>query len=373
MEKTKIALIGSGMISGIYLKNLKSYDAVELVGCSDLVPERSKARAEEYGIRQMTNEEIFADPEIKLVVNTTYPLAHYDVAKQALLAGKHVYTEKMTTETLEQADELLALARQKDLFVGGAPDTWLGGGCQLARSILDSGILGEPVMADVTLCRSYHHERFYTGSEKRFAFCRHGGIIFDMGAYYLTQLVFLLGGINRVSGFAQIRNPDRKYRNPNCPLYGQDMIVESWNNVTGSLSFSCGALGQLTMTSESGAGNNRFMLYCTEGSMDLGDPNNYDGYIKIYNKKGEESVIKSPYGYRDGNYRGIGVLDAVYALQNNRPARCSGELNCHVLEAALGIVESSRSGMAYSMRTACDRPAPLRPGFTEYEELVFQE
>lgn len=107
--------------------------------------------------------------------------------------------------------------------------------------------------------------------------------------------------------------------------------------------------------------------------MDLGDPNNYDGYIKIYNKKGEESVIKSPYGYRDGNYRGIGILDAVYALQNNRPARCSGELNCHVLEAALGIVESSRSGMAYSMRTACDRPAPLRPGFTEYEELVFQE
>lgn len=371
MKKMKIALIGSGMISGIYLKNLKAYDAIELVGCSDLIPQRANARAEEFGIRAMTNEEIFSDPEIELVVNTTYPLAHYEVAKQALLAGKHVYTEKMTTETLEQADELLALAREKGLFIGGAPDTWLDGSTQLARQILDCGILGQPVMADVTLCRCYHHERFYVGTEKRFAFCRHGGIVFDMGAYYLSELVFLLGDIAKVSGFAQIRNPDRKYLNPNCPLYGQDMTVESWNNITGSLAFANGTLGQFTMTSESGGQNNRFIIYCTDGSIDLGDPNNYENCVKIKNKKGEESVIYTPFGYREGNNRGIGILDAAYAIRNGRPARCSGELNRHVLEAALGIVESSETGCVHVMKTACGRPEPLPLGYTENEELVF--
>lgn len=371
MEKMKVALIGSGMISGIYLKNLQSFDAVELVGCSDIVPARSKARAEEFGIRQMTNEEIFADPEIRMVVNTTYPTAHYEVAKQALLAGKHVYTEKMTTETMEQAEELMNLAKERGLFVGGAPDTWLGGSCQMARKIIDSGILGEPVMADITLCRSYHHERFYTGTEKRFAFCRHGGIVFDMGAYYLTQLVFLLGGISRVSGFAQIRNPDRKYQNPKSPLYGEDMTVETWNNVSGSLEFSNGTLGHFSLTSESGAPNNRFIIYCTDGSIDLGDPNEYENCVKIYNKKGEESVIHTTFGYRDGNFRGIGVLDAIYALNNGREARCHHGLNRHVLEAALGIVESSQTGNTYIMKTDCARPEPLAVGFTENQELVF--
>lgn len=370
MKKPNVALIGSGMISGIYLKNLKESDGVELVGCSDLVPERAQTRAAEFGIRAMTNEEILSDPEIEWVVNTTYPLAHYEVARAALEAGKNVYTEKMTTETLEQADALLALAKEKGLFVGGAPDTWLGGSSQLARQILDSGILGEPVMADVTLCRSYHHERYYTGTEKRFAFCRHGGIIFDMGAYYLSELVFLLGSISWVSGFAQIRNPNRTYQNPNSPLFGQNMTVESWNNITGSMQFANGTLGQFTMTSESGAPNNRFMLYCTDGSIDLGDPNNYENHIKIYNKRGEESIIHTPYGFRDGNFRGIGLLDAVYARQNGRPARCDGVLNRHVLEAALGIVESSSTGCVHEMRSVCPRPAPLPVGYTENQELA---
>lgn len=372
MEKMKIAVIGCGMISKVYLDNLTKFDAIEVVGCSDIRPERSKAKSEEYGIKQMTNEEIFADPEIKMVLNITYPVAHYEVTKAALLAGKHVYTEKMTTETVEQANELMKIAADKKLFMGGAPDTFLGGAAQMARRILDSGVIGTPTMAEVFLSRSYHHERFFKGDEKRFAFCRHGGIIFDMGAYYFTELVFLMGAIDQVVGFSQIRDPNRKYLNPQCPLYGQDMTVESWNNTTGSIKFKSGALGTITTSSEAGGVNNRFVIYCTDGRIDLGDPNNYDPTIKIYNKNSAESVITSTFGYTGGNFRGIGLLDAVYAIQNGRAPRCTAELNRHVLEAALGICESSQTGKVYSMTTTAERPQPLEAGHTDYPELVFR-
>lgn len=373
MKKMKTALIGSGMISGIYLKNLKSFDLIDLVGCSDIVPERSKQRAEEYGIRQMTNEEIFSDPEIEMVVNTTYPLAHYEVDKAALMAGKHVYTEKMMVETLEQARELKALAEEKHLFLGGAPDTWLAGGIQLARQIVDSGMVGAPTMAQVFLSRSYHHERFYAGAEKRFAFCRHGGIPFDMGAYYLTPLVFLMGSIQQVNGFAQIRDPHRTYMNPKCPLYGQEMLVESWNQVTGAMKFAGGALASFTLTSEGGAFRNSFVVHCTDGAIDLGDPNRYDGAIKVYNKQGEESIVHSGHGYQNGNFRGIGVLDAAYAIRAGKQARCNGDLCTHVLEATLGLVACAQTGKTYEMTTQVERPQPLRTGHTEYPELVFLE
>ena len=372
-EKTRVALIGCGMISKVYLTNLLTYDAVELVGCSDIIEERAKARAEQFGIRQMTNEEIFADPTIEFVVNTTYPLAHYEVAKAALMAGKSVYTEKMVCETVEQMDELIALAREKGLFFGGAPDTFLGGGAQLARTILDSGMLGKPTMVSAFLSRSYRHERFYAGDYKRFAFCRHGGIIFDMGAYYLTELVFLLGGIAAVSGFSQIRHPDRTYANPACPLYGTPMTVETPNNVTGSLLFESGVLGQITMTSEGGCTANRFVIHCTDGMIDLGDPNNYNDSIKIINKAGVESTIATPFAYTKGNNRGIGLLDAVYAHRSGRAPRTDGTLCRHVLEAALGICHSSESGESWRMKTTAARPAPLPLGYTEYPELAFAQ
>ncbi len=372
-RKFRVALIGSGMISAVYLKNLKSFDMIELCGCSDVIPARAKARAEEFGIRAMTNEEIWADPTIDLVVNTTYPLAHYEVARATLLSGKHVYTEKMMCETMAQAEELRALAAERGLFCGGAPDTFLGGSMQLARSLVDAGLIGTPTMLDAFLSRSYHHERYYTGEEKRFAFCRHGGILYDMGAYYLTAAVFLLGPVRRVCGFVNTRDPGRVYENPNGPLYGQDMTVETPNEASGSLLFATGVMGHLTVTSEGGAGANRFVLHGTDGKIDLGDPNEYERSVCYYNKKGEESVIATPFAYTNGNYRGLGVADAVYAIQGGRAPRCSGALTTHVLEAALGIAASSESGMAYTLQTSVERPAPFLPGYTEYPELVLKK
>ncbi len=369
----KTAVIGCGMISDIYLKNLKgTYKIIDLVGCSDILPERSAAQAEKYGIRQMTNEEIFSDPEIEMVVNITYPTAHYEVSRAALEAGKHVYCEKMTTLTVEESTALLELAAERGLFVGGAADTFLCGATQTARMIIDSGMVGTPVMANATLARSYHHERFHTATEKRFAFCPGGGIIFDMGSYYLSELVFLLGPIKRVAGFSQIRDPHRTFSNPDSPLYGQKMEVESYNNTTGVLEFESGCLGNIIMTSESAKGTDTFQIFCTEGTVDLGDPNNYRSSIRITDKVGKVSEITTNFGYKDGNFRGLGAADAAYSIRLGRPARCSGALNRHVLEAALGICKSCETGSFYEMTTRCARPEPFKPGYTERQEMQLE-
>lgn len=370
-RRIKTAVIGCGAISEIYLTNLKALDIIELVGCSDVSEENAQRRAEQFGIKKMTNDEIYADPDIELVVNTTYPTAHYEIAKEALLAGKSVYNEKVICSTLEEATELIGLAKQKNLFFGGAPDTFFAAGMQLARCIIDSGMIGSPVMAQAMFSSSYHHERWNTAAVKRFVFSESGGIIFDMGAYYLTALVFLLGPIKSVSGFAAIREPDRVFQNPNSSLYGQPMTVESANVATGSLLFENGAIGNITMISES-ARQSHFYIYCTDGYIDLGDPNMYGKTIRVVNKRGEESVISSPFGINDGNFRGYGVAEAMYAWLAGRQPRCSGELCAHVLEVALGICESSESGKTYQMTTSVDRPEPFQTGHTERFELSLQ-
>ena len=367
-KKIKTAVIGCGMISGSYLTNLTKLDVIDLVGCSDLIDEKAQQKAEQFNIKKMTNEEIFADPEIELVVNVTYPLSHYTVAKQALLAGKSVYSEKMICTTLEEALELQEIAKQKNLFFGGAPETYFSSAFQLARGILDSGIIGKPVMAQTFLSRSYRHHRSFTGDAKRFPYCKNGGIIFDMGSYYLTAMVFLLGAVKSVTGFSAIREPERVFQNPNSPLYGTPLIVESTNMATGSLLFENGVMGTFTTISES-PGQNHFFLYCTDGYIDLGDPNKYDNTIRIVTKKGDESVITSPWAIYGGNLRGYGAAEAMYAKMAGRKARCDGELCTHVLEIALGLNESSETGKVYQMKTRADRPAPLPTGYTEYPEL----
>ena len=369
-QKMKVAIIGCGMICDVYFKNLSEFYGVELIGCSDIRDERAKEKAEVYGVRHMTNEEIFADPSIEMVVNLTYPTSHYEVAKAALLAGKHVYTEKMMVGTLEQANELVALAEEKGLFCGGAPDTYLGASVQLARQLLDSGIIGTPTMAEVFLSRDYRHERWNTSPYKRFAFCPYGGIPFDMGAYYLTVLVFLLGRVERVCGMADIREPHRTFRHPDSPLYGQEMLGESYNRAAGTLQFENGVMGSFVMTSEGGAGRDSFVIHGTDGYIDLGDPNCYNKTVTIKNKEGQESVIASPFAFGGKDFRGIGVLEAAYALSRGETPRCNGHLCRHVLETALGICEND--GALYEMTTDSGRPAPLPVGFTENFELLFQ-
>lgn len=370
-KPVKTAVIGCGMISEIYLKNCCAlFNVLEVVGCSDIIPERSAKRAEQFSIQQMTNEEIFSDPEIELVINLTYHTSHYPVSRAALLAGKHVYSEKMIGISFEEGQELVKLAKEKNLAFCAAPDTFLGASLQTARTVIDAGLIGTPVAANAILARGYHHERWKKEPERRFAFCPGGGIIYDVGCYYLTALVNLLGPVRRVCGFSQIREANgRRFMNPLNPQYGEIMPIETTNNLAGTLEFQNGVLCSLLTTSESGAFNNSFILYGTEGRLVLSDPNEFEQSLLLTTKAGAEQIVPSTHSFRE-NCRGLGAADMAYAIRNGRKPRANGENALHTLEAAEGLVRSCETNTFHVMQTPAERARPLRAGYTEYPEMV---
>ncbi len=367
----KAAIIGCGMISPAYFEScVRYFNVLDVVACSDIVPERAQKRAEEYGVRVMTNEEIWADPSIEMVINLTYPTAHYEVSRVSLLAGKHVHSEKMFAITLDQANELVRIAREKNLSLTAAPDTWLGARLQTARRVLDGGLIGEPISAEIQLARCYRHSDWKRESEKRFAFCPGGGFLNDMGGYYLTALVSMLGGIDKVTGFYRTYHPERPFKHPANPLYGEMMTYDDAPNCySGSFLFKSGVMASLSMTSESRGGGTHFYLHGTEGTLDLGDPNEFDGSVHLSLASGGFKEIGLMYPERAGG-RGVGAADAAYALRNQRKARCSSELIYHVFEAAKGLEISCDTGRIYEMTSSCERPEALPLGFMEYPEAA---
>ncbi|MCH5353549.1 MAG: Gfo/Idh/MocA family oxidoreductase [Acutalibacter sp.] len=360
LKPIKAAVIGCGVISEIYLKNLcEFFKIVDVVGCSDLIPERSKKRAEQFGIRQMTNDEIFADSEIEIVVNLTYPLSHYEVTKAALLAGKHVYSEKMIAVELAEGEELLRLARSKNLQFTVAPDTCLGGGIQTARWIVDSGMIGEPILVSGFCPRSYQLVR--EDAEVRMVHLPGGGIPFDMGGYYLHAFVNLFGAISRVSGFAQIRNPHRSYLNPRSPLYGDDFEETCINTMSASLQFESGVLGSLLVTSECTADAvQKIEVLGTEGMLSIHDPNNFGGPIRVKRSgNSEELVIPYTHAFFETDRRGLGVADMAYAIKNHRRPRLDASLGLHAFEVIHRVWESTKTGKTYEIVNQTEHPQAM--------------
>ena len=371
----RTAVIGCGMISGQYFENcVKRFNVLDVVACADIVPERAQKAAETYGLRVMTDEEIYGDPDIEMVINITNPTSHYEVTRAALLAGKHVHSEKMFAITLDQADELTRIAREKRLSLTAAPDTWLGARMQTARAVVDGGLIGEPISAEIILSRCYRHSDWKQEREKRFAFCPGGGLLYDMGGYYLTALVSLLGGVDSVTGFYRTYRPERPFRHPANPAYGDMMTYDGAPNCyAGAFLFKSGAMASLSMTSEVRGGGSHFYLLGTNGTLDRGDPNNFGGNLLIETAAGGGfRELGLNYPYTDAS-RGLGAADAAYALRNNRPARCGAGLIYHVFEALQGLEKSCDSGMIYRMTSDCARPAPLSAGFMEYPEAELDD
>jgi len=366
----KIGLIGSGAISGTYLNNMiNRFEILDVVGCSDIIPERSKKRSEEFNIRDMTNDEILSDPEIKIVVNTTYPLSHYEVSKAALLAGKNVHCEKMMAVTFEEGKELVSLAKEKNLRIGMAPDTFMGGGLQTARKLIDAGMIGEPYMAQAMVVRGYHHD---TGSHTGFGFTQQpgGGIPFDMGGYYLHALIHLLGPIARATGFAQCHNKARTRKNPRNPLFGETVELDTINELVGSLEFANGVLGSITVVSEGFGETPRLEIYGRDGVLICPDPNTFGGPVLLKRKSLNDwsaEFVSMPltHGFTDGCCRGIGVADMAWGIVNNRPHRAHGDMGFHVFEVVHGIWEGTKTGKIHVMESTCQQPAPFAAGYIE--------
>jgi len=362
-KRIKAAIIGCGGISGTYLKNItENFHIIELVGCSDIISERSKAKSKEFNIKQMTNEEIYGDKDIEIVINLTYPMSHYEVTKDALNAGKHVYCEKMMAVTLDECKELVDLAKSKNLKFTMAPDTFLGAGWQTARSAIDNGMIGTAVTAVGVCIRSYKDNSDTLGDRKSFVFSAGGGIPFDMGGYYLHNFIQLFGPINRVCGFVKTNDPVRKYGNPHHPKYGEEYTIDSPNTLVGSLEFANGTLLNLTITSEASIFTDPFFeIQGTEGILKCYDPNDFIGNVSIQSTNNNSLPIPVLHSFAH-ECRGLGVADMAYAIKNNRKPRADCEMGYHAFEAVHGIIESCETNQVYKMKSSCTRPAPMRTG-----------
>jgi len=359
MRKTKIGIVGCGNISGIYMQSPRTFEILELVACSDVLLDRAQARAAEYGIPKACSvDELLADPEIEIVVNLTNPQAHAPVALQAVRAGKSVHNEKPLTVTREEGRELLAAARAAGVRVGGAPDTFLGGGLQTCRKLIDDGWIGEPVAATAFML-GHGHESWHPNPD--YYYQPGAGPMFDMGPYYLTALVSLMGPVRRVTGMSRITFPERVITSQ--PLYGQIIKVNTPTHVTGLMEFASGAIGTI-ITSFDVWGHElpRIEIYGSEGTLSCPDPNGFGGPVRIRRAGAKEwSEVPLTHIYTE-NSRGIGVADMAYALRSGRPHRCSGEMAYHVLDIMHAFLDASREGRHVELQSSCARPAPLPLG-----------
>lgn len=359
MAKTKIGIIGCGSISENYLKGFTEHyaDQVEVVACADLNPLAAQARAEQFGIpKAISPDELLADPDIELVVNLTIPGAHAPVNLAALEAGKHVYVEKPLALSRDEAAKTLELARSKGLRVGCAPDTFLGPGIQTCIQVIQNGGIGRPLHASAQIAMG--SPAHGTHPNPGFFYLEGGGPLMDMGPYYITALISLLGPIDRVAGSA-IRSYDEiEVTHPDSPKYGEKLRVEVPTNVTALLQFRDGATGTLAATNDSFGYFPRLVIYGTEGVLTVNDPNMFDGKVLLFDKKRyAEYEIQLTDVYTTN--RGAGAADMAAAIREGRTHRASGELAAHALDVMLGICESSERGTHYTPVTSVVKPAPM--------------
>ena len=358
----KIGVIGCGNISDTYFKVLKRFDVLEVAACSDLDMARARAKAREHAVpRACTVRELLADPEIDLILNLTIPLAHAEVTMAALRAGKHVYTEKPLGISRAEGRSILKLAKQKGLRVGGAPDTFLGGGIQTCRRLIDRGVIGEPVAATAFM-QARGHERWHPSPV--FYYKPGGGPMFDMGPYYITALVNLLGPVRAVSAEARISYPVRAITSE--PLRGKKFRVKTPTHITGVMTFASGALGTMTTSFDVFPGRTPCIeIYGPEGTLSVGDPNSFcDEVWLLRDGRKEWERIPPAFGYQE-NSRGVGLADMVYALRAGRDHRANERLLYHVVDVMQSFLDSGARGRRVRLQSTVERPAPLPPGLRD--------
>lgn len=369
--KVKTAVVGCGSISSIYIRNLKSlFTIIDLVALCNRTREKAEEKAAQFGIpKVMTLEEIAADPEIELAVNLTPPGSHYEVTKRMLEAGKHVYSEKVFTTDLSQARELADLAKSRGLYLGVAPDTVLGAGIQTARRILDTGLIGNVSSGLVSVTRSHNL------MSELFPFLQGqcGCLPYDVGVYYVGALIALLGPVKSIRAFASPAPVHEKQ------LLFLEHAPASWqipgnNLVCAGLEFESGALVSMHFNGNTvGDEQSRFELYGSLGMIKVGDPNVFNGRVKLLLPESQEVEFPFTHGYDGTNtlsaptpfdgsgHRGIGVAEMAYALRQGRPNRLNQDYGIHCLEILTGIDEAAATGSTYEMKSTC-HIRPLTPG-----------
>lgn len=357
---TQVGVIGCGTVSEPYLRNMSASTALEVVALSDLVMERAAARAAQFGVgRVCRQEEILADPEIELVVNLTLPTAHFEVTMAALQAGKHVWTEKPLATDRVEAAALLSAASERGLQVGCAPDTVLGGGLQTCRRLIDDGLVGEP-LAGVAFFMARGPERWHP--DPVFLYQPGAGPLFDVGPYYLSALVNLLGPVRAVTAFGRVLFPEREIGSG--PRAGEVFQVTTDTYVSAILEFESAALVNLIVTfGVWDAGLPKLQVYGSGGVLNLPDPNTFGGPVTatLYADDAGWRELPLAYHHTDHcrNCRGLGVVEMAEAVREGKAPRASGEIAYHLLDVMQAMAESASQGRHVEVESTCERPQPL--------------
>jgi predicted dehydrogenase len=355
MKKVGIGVIGCGNISSAYLTAAQKFPILDIVALSDANPAAAEARAAEFGLAARSVEAVMSDPTVEIVLNLTVPKAHVEVGLKAVAAGKHVYSEKPLGVALAEARALIDAAAARVVRVGCAPDTFLGGAQQTARQCVDEGLIGRPIGgAAFFMCPG--HERWHPNPA--FYYLGGGGPMLDMGPYYVTALVNLLGPVASVGGVATRTRAERLVTSK--PLAGTRIPVEVATHVTGTLKFASGAAVSMTMSFDVPRHKHvPIELYGETGSLIVPDPNYFGGKIEFADATEDWREIETRHAYADANYRILGVADMAQAIRDGRPHRASGALALHVLEVMEAFQTSSDAGKSIAISTRPERPAPM--------------
>ncbi len=367
MGKLGIGIIGCGNISTTYLKFAPLFRALEVRAVADIDPAAAQARAAEFGVRAGTVEEVMAAPDVDVIVNLTVPAAHYDVSRRAIAAGKHVYSEKPFVLTLDEGKALRDLAAARNLRVGSAPDTFLGGSHQAARAAIDAGAVGR-IIAGTAHVMSHGMEAWHPNPD--FFFQPGGGPVLDLGPYYVTNLIQLLGPVKAVAAMANASFATRTIGSG--AREGQTVPVDTPTNIHALLEFASGATVTLSASWDVWSHRHANMeLYGTDGSIFVPDPNFFAGTVELADAEGTVTALDvggHPFGVNNmtdsrgeerANYRCAGLADMASAIDEGRAHRCNLDLALHAVDVMVSILKAGEDRRWVAMTTTCERPAAL--------------
>ena len=371
----KVGVIGCGNIADIYFHNAKIFfNNFEIIACADLNPKASKKYSEKYGITNLSVEELLSNEDIQLVINLTIPNAHFEVSKSILNSGKHSYSEKPISIEFDEGKELLNLAKSKNLYVGSAPDTFLGAGIQKSKQVIEDGTIGEIVLGSISMGVA-GHEIWHPNPD--FYYKYGGGPILDMGPYYFSALVNLLGPVKSV--YSQSRTVYSQREIGSGERKGEKIAVDIPTTLISQIEFSNGALIDSFFSFDVYKHNKSHIeLFGTKGAINVPDPNMFGGEIKICDEKksdwktiktddmnlgrlntnrtGGEKNDKANEDPTSANFRGIGVCEMIDSIKENKVNRCSGELSLHVLEIMQSILKSAKINEKVNLESLTNIP-----------------
>ena len=371
MAKTfGVGIMGAGNISAAYLRLAPLFKGLEVRAVADIIPAAAQKRAEEFGVAAQTPDELLKNSELDVIVNLTIPSTHYSVSMDIISAGKHAYSEKPFVLSLEEGTSLKKAADERKLKVGSAPDTFLGGAHQQAREIIDSGQLGK-IMSGTTHVMSRGMEHWHPNPD--FFFQVGAGPILDLGPYYVTELIHLLGPVKRLSAFTNMARTEREVT-AEGPYKGTFVKVGTPTTIHGVLEFVSGAIITIGASWDVAAhGHHNIELYGTDGSIFVPDPNFFGGDLVTADIAGDRSTVTPwdhPFGVNNqdldkptprANYRTAGLADMMASIDGGYTARCGLDVALHAVDVMTSLLKAGESGQVLTLSTTCERPMALTP------------